>query len=231
MNTDSPDHAGGVAVCGVYSITHRPTGYVYIGSSSNLYRRINHHKSMLRLGTHFIPILQKLYQDNQDVEYCWVETIDVDEARNIEQFLLFAGRDYALFLNRAIDAYHSFKNLKHTEETKRKISEKRKGVALSEDHRAAISKGGKGRIVSDETRALISQKKKGVPKPESVREILQKSNELKSKIVQVGDITYPSAAAAGRAYGVDTKTIHNRVNSTTDKFKDWSFVSNGEKVK
>jgi hypothetical protein len=50
---------------------------------------------------------------------------------------------------------------KHSEETKKVLSEKHKGKTLSEEHKKKISEGGVGQVRSEETRANISRALKG----------------------------------------------------------------------
>lgn len=49
----------------------------------------------------------------------------------------------------------------HSEETKRKIGKKHKGVPKSEDHKKKISEKNKGRKLSDETKQKMSESRKG----------------------------------------------------------------------
>lgn len=56
----------------------------------------------------------------------------------------------------------------HSEETKKKISESRKGWVMSLEQRKRISKTLKGKIFSDETKRKISEAKTGKPRPDMV---------------------------------------------------------------
>lgn len=49
-----------------------------------------------------------------------------------------------------------------SEETKKKISETKKGRKLSEEHKRKISKGGKGRVVTEETREKLRKINSGI---------------------------------------------------------------------
>jgi hypothetical protein len=55
-------------------------------------------------------------------------------------------------------------NFKKSDETKRKISDTKKGTKVSNETRKKISETLKGRIFSEETKEKISQKIKGIPK-------------------------------------------------------------------
>lgn len=47
--------------CGVYRVTNKATGRVYIGSSATVARRIYLHKRDLRLGKHHSPLMQRAW--------------------------------------------------------------------------------------------------------------------------------------------------------------------------
>ena len=68
---------------------------------------------------------------------------------------------------------------KHSEETKRKVSESRLGVKLSKEHCEAISKGKIGTILSDEHRANLSKANKGRISPMKDKKM---SNESRLKM-------------------------------------------------
>jgi len=55
--------------------------------------------------------------------------------------------------------------IKHSEESKRKMSSAKKGKGLTEEHKSNISKAMKGRCFSEETKIKISENQKGKHHP------------------------------------------------------------------
>lgn len=72
-------------------------------------------------------------------------------------------------------------SMRHSDETKQKISQKKKGIKCSEEHRKNISKAAKGRKTSDETKRKLSEAGKGHEVTHETREKISKAT--KGKIV------------------------------------------------
>ncbi len=172
---------------GIYRIVYTRNGDEYIGSAVNFRRRWDLHKSRLKAGTHHSKYMQRVYNKYG---------LDVLEFEPIEELPLPPGytkkqkkarlipieqewmdeRQPAMNGNKTAGNMLGFK---HSEETKRKLSEAGKGRKhteeskalirasamghtrnlgrqLSEEHKLAIGKGNKGRVVSEETKAKQS---------------------------------------------------------------------------
>lgn len=74
-----------------------------------------------------------------------------------------------------------FKDGKHTEEAKTKISAANKGKKLSKETRKKISDANKGKIYSEETKAKLSASNKGKKHSEETKRKLSKSLKGKTK--------------------------------------------------
>lgn len=101
------------------------------------------------------------------------------------------------------------------EETRKKISESRKGQRLSEETKKKISKAEKGKYVSEETRKKMSEAKKGSLWNKGKR----LSEETKKKL---------SEAKKGRHIKPHSEE-HKRKLSETKKGKHWKLVD-GKRV-
>ncbi len=68
-----------------YVLTHTPTGVFYIGSTRDLYRRMNNHRSSLAAGNHYNARLQEVFTDWDDIDVDWVYCDNVELAEERER--------------------------------------------------------------------------------------------------------------------------------------------------
>jgi hypothetical protein len=71
------------------------------------------------------------------------------------------------------------KGIPMSEEAKKKLSESKKGRKLTQEHKDKISKSGKGRVVSEEVKKIIGDAHRGKTVSKETREKLSKSNKGK----------------------------------------------------
>lgn len=131
----------------------------------------------------------------------------------------------------------SKKGKRHTEETKRKLSEKlkgrtvfNKGKKLSKIHRKNIGLGGLGRKHSDETKKKMSEatKKRRSLSENKNKETGDKTaltyfNKKKTIPVIVHGVEYSSLSKAGKAYNISSSSVKHRCGSLNHygwEFKD-----------
>jgi group I intron endonuclease len=158
---------------GAYQIVNKLNGHKYIGSSINIWTRWGHHLSDLRKNKHDNNYLQNAWNKygEDNFEFGVLLFCDADNTFIYEQSCLDGLKpEY----NIAIDAFVSRKGLKHSDETKEKMSKaalgNKNGVGnkntlgrkLSDYHKAKISEslvGNKralGNTPSDEARTKMS---------------------------------------------------------------------------
>lgn len=195
-----------------------PSGKVYIGITCRKPEyRWNNGKAYKR-STMFYRAIQKYGWDNIKHEILF-EGLTKEEACAKEQEL--------------IKSYHSMDSrygynltsggemCEVSDETRRKMSEQRKGVPKSESHRKHISEGQRGKVIplesrlkmseshktrvgwhhSEETKRKIAEANRGKPKPYATKKVSQYTidGELISE--------YPSIAEASRSVGVYSSGI------------------------
>ena len=138
---------------GIYKITNTVNGKFYFGSSVNIEKRLNSHKSMLKRNKHENPFLQSSY-NKHGVEKFSFDIVEITDKEN----LLILEQQY-------LDIH--FDNCKHCFNMQ-PIAESSFGRIMSEKGRLAMSENGKrlaqsnvGRKHSDETRKKISESHKG----------------------------------------------------------------------
>lgn len=84
---------------GSYILVHKPTGNFYVGSSSNVDRRISIHLNQLRKGIHHNFNFQRLWNANPTVTEFVFPTTDREEAYTLEQIIINNNLDNDKLLN------------------------------------------------------------------------------------------------------------------------------------
>lgn len=150
---------------GIYIITNKENGKVYIGSTNNFGTCWYLHRNSLRKGVHHNQYLQRSWNKyGEDAfEFGVIEYLDdLEQLHLVEQFWMDVYREEGKELyNFGLAVDNPMRGQTHTEETKRKMSEVRKGVPKSEEHRSRISKARMGHAVSEEARRKIGAAKVG----------------------------------------------------------------------
>lgn len=172
---------------GVYTITNKVNGKIYVGCTSNLNERRLNHLASLRIKTHDNDYLQKAWNKYGE------ENFEFEILEECEEFLLYSIEHYWTLLLRAnerkfgynIKSTHPYKaNGRITEEIKRKISKGNKGKKRSEDIKRKYSeakKGKPGHKQTEETRKKISKNHIGIKHTKETREKLAEINTGKKK--------------------------------------------------
>ena len=168
---------------GIYKITS-PIGKVYIGQSWDIKKRAKGYKSGRAKGQPYLHnSLVKYGKDSHkfDVIHKLEETVTQEELNYWETFYWQKCKDEGInVLNikepgsngkhseetkrKMSEYWKGNKNSlghKHSEETKRKLSETRKGKTASEETKRKISEANKGKTPSEETKRKMSEAKKG----------------------------------------------------------------------
>lgn len=156
---------------GIYKITNKLNGKVYIGQANNIEQRIKRHKRELKNQYHHNWHLQQAWnkygQDNFSFEI--IEIIDNQTIRNEHEMHwinYYNSSNYENGYNNTLGGNSETP----TEETKRKISQSSKGKVFSEEHkkhisdswkiRKKIAQSSKGKVCSEETRKKLSEASK-----------------------------------------------------------------------
>lgn len=220
-----PKYEDGPAA-GAYVILDQLSGKFYVGSSWNLAARRHKHDHNFRKGKHPNTELQKCYNDGC-ITFIAIITEDRESAFDEEQRIVDLNWGSRYLLNRSKNVRVSFKGQAHSLETRRLLREKNLGKKLSAETKALIQSAMIGRPVSVNTREKLRVAKIGKSRPGHVRQILNSHNDKRSLAVAAEGQIFQSAAAAGRAFKVDTKTVHNRIASKSDRFASWFLINKG----
>ena len=156
---------------GVYKITNIVNGKRYIGSSSDIYKRLAYHKYTLRRGQSGHIHLQRAFNKYGESNFIFSPLLYCDPGMSIFYEQMFLDQMHPEY-NKAIYAELPMMGRIWTEEQRSKISKSRTGHKASKETRKKISDALRNRIISDETRAKMSAAQKGIPMSEKEREFL-----------------------------------------------------------
>lgn len=177
----------------VYMITS-PTNRIYIGSTINYKKRYAQYKCLAcKKQTKLYNSLKKYNIENHLFEIVWVGPIEemykyetligwgfnVLEKENLNLQLPKLGDKWiCISEERILKISKANKGNKHSEKSKKMMSNSHKGKALSEEHRKNISIANIGRKISDENKELLRIHNTG--KKHSKETILKVLNSRKS---------------------------------------------------
>lgn len=164
-------------ISGIYAITNKVNGKIYVGSSNNIYYRWKSHKSYLNNGLHTNAHLQSAWQKygKDSFEFSVLEKCNVESLIEREQHHM----DTYDTLNpeKGYNKREAEQNSTMSEETRRRMSEAKKGKKQSPELIRKRAEGMKGHAVSAETRAKQSEAAKKRPKRTLSEEHKQKLRE------------------------------------------------------
>ena len=142
---------------GIYSITNTVTGKKYIGSAVNLANRETYHRWQLRKSEHHSQKLQRAWNKYGEAAFVF------------QPLLICAPKDLLMYEQIVLDYQGSVRDgynvlptagsalgMKHSAETRAKISAAHTGMKRSEKVRAEMSKRMTGSVRSAETKAKIA---------------------------------------------------------------------------
>lgn len=153
-------------ISGVYTITCTANGRVYVGSSADIKTRFSYHLWQLRNGIHENRHLLNAWNKYGEAAFVFrmIEAVP-DHARLIEREQFWMDRispgRTGFNIRHIAD---SNLGLKHSEETKRKMSEAQRGQKrgpISEEHKRKLNDAWRGQKHSEETKLKISKAHRG----------------------------------------------------------------------
>lgn len=147
----------GRGLTGVYKIENLVNGRVYVGSAAKcIERRTAAHVNMLRRGDHPNVILQRSWHKHGEskFEISLLETCSPESCLDREQYWMDRLEAHTNGYNICPIAGSRF-GTAMSDETKLKISERKKGTKLTDETRSKMSKSQKGKTFTNKTRSLL----------------------------------------------------------------------------
>jgi group I intron endonuclease len=227
----------------VYLITNRVNGKRYVGQSEvELETRWKWHVTSSRCpssaGYQKMAIVRAIAKhgpdafDRQVIEECSTqEELDAAEIRWIAELGTFGKAGYNLTMGG-----HGIKGYRHTEDTKRRMSESRKGKKMPEGHRLRLIEYNRNRVVSEETREKMRLARTGIGHSleacTKISEALCKRVRKTKQVSQKSDgaIVAIFSSAKEAAIAVNGNVNHIRecclgtTNRRTHRGYDWSYT-------
>lgn len=162
----------GKNVCGIYLIANCVTGDLYVGKSKNMRDRLAAHRKLLRRNLHENKFMQNSWNKygEESFEFYVLEECSFEEMSDKEKYYISALKCQAPNGFNLTTGGDGMEN--PSEETRKKMSEKRKLRVTKDETRILISLAGKGKPKSKEFRENLSKLKTGkkiTPKSEFAR--------------------------------------------------------------
>jgi group I intron endonuclease len=222
----------------IYLFENTYNGKCYIGKTTRtLKRRLTEHKynSKNKSTTSLLyKSIQKYSWEAFDIRilenYIDVNVLDEREKYFIKKYnsyYLYNGYNLTLggdggkmsldSIQRGIETKKRKGNIRHTQESRDKISNTMTGVKKSKEHAINISKGRLGWNPSSEVREKMSRSKLG--NTPWNKGLVRVTKHINGKPIEIDSIVYKSAVDAAEQLNISINTIRYRLKS--DSFKTW----------
>lgn len=221
-----------------YVIRHRKTNLFYVGSTHDLYVRINQHKNHLKNGTHKNPNLQQAYDEEDIFDIMYRKTPCPEAALDLEQELLDYYHPLNMLMNVAFDARRTGLGVpvpEHAKELLRQAAIKQFSTPESKKAHSELIKAKwrdpeyrkkqMERKPTEETLERMSTATTEMWKnPEIVERFLAHRqsqefrkliSEMKSKPITIDGINYPSLRKAAESLGLKECTLRSYLKRPT----------------
>lgn len=187
---------------GIYAIRHLASDRIYIGSAVNFFKRWKSHRDGFRKESHCNQHLQAAWKKYGEDAFAFevVEMVDLAQdliAREQHWIDHFQSSDQAKGYNLSPTAGSPL-GVKHSEETRRRMSEAQRGKSKSPEHVEAVRKSITGLKKSPEHIEKIRQSRTGKKMTEEAKEKIRRHNLGKKMSPEA--IAKTSAAWRGRKH-------------------------------
>jgi len=216
-----------------YLMHHLKTDKIYVGSSGIFKERKYRHMYRLKSGKHTNANLTECY--NEDTWFAfYIQPFNTrEEAQAKEDELIKQYLNSGFLLNISPDAYNQT-GFKHSEETKRKMSELRQtdemrelsrknavGYKFTDEQRANLSAAMKGHVISEKNRQITSALFKGVPRNEEAKAAMKAAALKRFPKCSLDGVVYDNVTAASKILGIGKSTIDYRIVCDNPLYKNW----------
>lgn len=189
-------------MAGTYCITHVKTGHFYIGSTGDFVSRKYDHVTRLNRGIHYCENLQKLYNEDNAINFSFYPCETREKAYDVEKDLIHLYADDERLCNTIKKVSGGPK--KHTAEAKERMAQIKTGKVHTAETLTQMSITRTGKTKSPEWSDKIA--------------------ESRRKKVSISGVVYRSITEAATAFNLSGPAVAYRCDSKGEKFKDWHYV-------
>lgn len=210
-----------------YVIEHLPTGRVYVGSSGDLYTRLNKHRRSLERGAHRNPEFQSLVESLSELSVSYTPMDTREEALSFEQMLLTElNNTDGLLVNIGLDVKSVFKGRTHNEETRSLLRERTTEHFSDSKSRLRHSERLKKKWRDPEYRKKHEGKKLDLSTKKSISARLKSAwsdPERRKRIIDaraipvtVDGVVYKNLPEASKRLGIPKTTLFDRIKRSKE---------------
>lgn len=230
-----------------YALLHVESEQMYVGSTNDLYTRVNKHHTRLLAGEHRNKNMQEAFNQDERFSLAFVRTETKEAAIEIEQKMLDTFMPTGRLLNISPDARVANKGVSLSDAAKNKLRQgtiQQFSTQEARDRHSQISKD----LWSDpdyqrrqqEGMAKVDVEKRSARLSESIQEKWN-DPEYRAKMserpawsknaVTIDGVEYPSAKDAADALHITRNALYSRIRSTSAQFAGCYYSTEKETSK
>lgn len=218
--------------CGVYEIVHWETMRRYVGSSSEIEKRLYYHVTMLRVGRHHCKYLQNVWNKygESGFEFFLLEECQPDELNDREQFHMEASSLHRLM--NCDPTARTVRGWKHGSKARCKMSESAKRVGADPEERKRRSERAKEQHATGnfgkpwarpELQREIEERRKEAAAKRRPRTGWKHTEEAKIRMAEIANRNSEHTSEVQKAIGADSEERRRRSERSKRLWEDPEF--------
>jgi group I intron endonuclease len=220
-------------ICGVYEIVHWNTMRRYVGSSSEIEKRLYYHVTMLRVGRHHCKYLQNVWDKygESGFEFFLLEECQPDELNDREQFHMDSPSLHELM--NCDPTARTVRGFKLSESTKRKMSVTAKSIGSNPEERKRRSEQARDQHASGkfgdhwtqrpEHQQRLEEKRKEAAAKRRPRTGWKHTEEAKIRMAEIANRNSEHTSEVQKAIGADPEERRRRSERSKRLWEDPEF--------
>lgn len=228
-----------------YALLHVVSEQMYVGSTEDLYTRVNEHRTRLEAGEHRNRNLQEAFNQDSRFALAFVRTETKEQATEIEQTMLDKLMPTGRLLNISPDAQFANKGVLLSDQKKDEIRQRAIEQFSSPEARKQHSeiskqlwedpeyrerhKVGMANVDHEQRSSRITESLKDKWQDPVYRSKMEADRQKRRKPITIDGTQYSSVKEASQTTNIPESTILTRIKNPSAKFAGYSFISEQEK--